>query len=325
MSDPDPVEPQSLPELLRIMDVATALRRERETAAAQLDLDQTQGRLRERLRATADATGEPVTDAEIQAAIDQYFRTLHRFEEPPRSWRTVLAHLYVRRGAVIGATAALLAVGMLGWWLFGSSAGPWSSAGREARQAARQQSELDRAWARLGDHYAAVIALAKDTNARAEAERLKANADELHRLGARDRLDEITAQLQALHARLDIAFEIQIVQRPDERSGIPRYYEDENGKRVSGYYVIVEAVDATGRRLRRLVHNAEDGEKRRVQTWGEQVPKAVWDRIAADKRSDGVLDEKLFAMKRRGALDEEIVLTGTDGKPLVRGRQITEW
>lgn len=65
-----PLADASMHDMLRIMDVASALRRERETAEAVLDVATAKQKLRERLLATAAAAGEPVTAAEVDAAID---------------------------------------------------------------------------------------------------------------------------------------------------------------------------------------------------------------------------------------------------------------
>lgn len=104
MSQPETVsqpgntaESLSLAETLRIMDVASALRRERELAKRALDADQVQEQLRARLQAAATVTGEAVTTAEIDAAIDHYYANLHAFREPARNLSWCLAHLYIRR------------------------------------------------------------------------------------------------------------------------------------------------------------------------------------------------------------------------------------
>ena len=81
----DPTD-ASMHDMLRILDVASTLRREREQAEAQLDLDTAKARLRERLLATAQAAGEPVTAAEVDTAIAEYFRRQHEFRDPPRGW-----------------------------------------------------------------------------------------------------------------------------------------------------------------------------------------------------------------------------------------------
>ncbi|MBC8115887.1 MAG: hypothetical protein H7062_15990, partial [Candidatus Saccharimonas sp.] len=57
----------------------------------------------------------------------------------------------------------------------------------------------------------------------------------------------------------------------------------------------------------------------------ERVPQEVYDRIKADKKADGVLNETLFAVKQRGYQNEEMKLVGPDNQPLSRLGQITKW
>ena len=109
-------EPLSLAETLRIMDVASVLRREREQAKRALSIDQVQDQLRHRLQAAAEVTGEAVTPAEIDAAIRHYYANLHAFGEPPRNLSWFLAHLYIRRFWV-GLAMAAAAVGLTAWIL----------------------------------------------------------------------------------------------------------------------------------------------------------------------------------------------------------------
>jgi len=112
-----PSEPLSLSETLRIMDVASALRREREHATRALDAEQVQEQLRQRLQATAEITGEPLSVAEIDAAIQHYYSNLHAFREPARDLRWFMAHLYIRR-FWLGLATLVATTGLAAWLLF---------------------------------------------------------------------------------------------------------------------------------------------------------------------------------------------------------------
>jgi hypothetical protein len=89
--------------------------------------------------------------------------------------------------------------------------------------------------------------------------------------------------------------------------------------------LIVEARTSDGTALKRRVHNIETGKDKEVTKWAERVPKEVYDRLARDKKEDGVLNETTFAVKRRGEAEEQVTMPGADGKPLTRLGQITEW
>ena len=104
-------EQLTLDEMSRIMDVATTLRRERARVEHQLNFDEVKSELRRRLLEAAKISGDAVTADEIDVAIDQYYDRLHTFQEPPLSFRTLLAHLYVRRTAIVAWAVGLAAAG----------------------------------------------------------------------------------------------------------------------------------------------------------------------------------------------------------------------
>lgn len=110
-------EQLSLPELIRIMDVATELRKEQEVVEEQLEIDQIKVRLRERLLEAAKVAGEPVTAEQIDAAIEDYYDKLHSFEEPKWSLSVMLAHFYVRRATIIKWVVAIGALAAAAWGL----------------------------------------------------------------------------------------------------------------------------------------------------------------------------------------------------------------
>ena len=97
----------SLNEMLRVMDVATELRKQRESVEKELAIDETRQMLRERLLAATRITGERVSETEVDTAIAQYYSTLYTFREPPASLDLRLAQAYVRRGQ-IGVTLVLM-------------------------------------------------------------------------------------------------------------------------------------------------------------------------------------------------------------------------
>ena len=109
----------TLEETLRVMDVARELRDRRETAEEMFRRDDLRGQLRDKLVRTARMSGDNVSEAEIDAAIGQYFETLHRYQDPEPGMKSFLAHCWVWRGRILAglATAATVAAGF--WFLFG--------------------------------------------------------------------------------------------------------------------------------------------------------------------------------------------------------------
>lgn len=340
--------------MLRIMDVASALRRERETAEAQLDAATAKARLRERLLATAAAAGETVTPAEVDAAIAHYFAEQHRYADPPNGLKNFLAHCWVQR---IGCVFLLILLGtftLIAIWVANSVMGdppakpvvapppvvapkvtpvpatppPVPTPVVEAPKPTPRveppkppAEDLATVWAKFEAAANAARELAADDVARASVDqvvklgRLHHEAQNLERLRmARSELDEVAT-------RLAEEYTVTIVDRQGEKSGFERLY---NG-RVSGYYLVVEALDRNGTALRRSIVNTETKNREQVTRWGEEVSQEVWERIVADKQKDGVVDENVVAKKLRGIMSEEFVLDGGRGKPIAKGRRVTKW
>jgi hypothetical protein len=113
-----PETPANVPlgEMLRIMDVARTLRQEREIAQEQFNREEARQLLRKRLQASTEITGNQVTEAEIDAAIEAYFNNLHTYRDPPWGIQVFLAHVYVRRVPVFVALM-ILAVLLAALWL----------------------------------------------------------------------------------------------------------------------------------------------------------------------------------------------------------------
>jgi hypothetical protein len=138
-------------------------------------------------------------------------------------------------------------------------------------------------------------------------------------------LSDVGAKLEALQAELELEYTLVIASQPGGQTGLDRYWTDEQGTRVSGLFVFVEARDAEGKPVSVPIENRETGRIERVSRWAEQVPQEVYDRLKADKEADGVLDEREFGVKRRGVRQVEVMLPGADGAPLVRQGQLTSW
>ena len=103
------------------MDVAREMRQQRETAEEMFRRDDLRRGLREKLMRTAQMSGDNVTEAEIDAAIEQYMATLHTYQDPEPGLKNFLAHCWIWRHRILaGATAAAAIVVATGglWFLF---------------------------------------------------------------------------------------------------------------------------------------------------------------------------------------------------------------
>ena len=87
---------------------------------------------------------------------------------------------------------------------------------------------------------------------------------------------------------------------------------------AQNYYIIVEAIGADGTVLTQEISSEEDGSTRRVDAWGVRVDKRVFNRIAADKQDDGIIQNNRIGEKRRGYLEDEYSVETSGGT-------ITHW
>jgi hypothetical protein len=100
------------------MDVARELRNQRETAEEMFRRDDLRAQLREKLMRSARVSGDDVTEEEIDAAISQYFESLHTYQEPESGWKRFMAHTWVWRGRILAGAAAVTALVGSFWFLF---------------------------------------------------------------------------------------------------------------------------------------------------------------------------------------------------------------
>ncbi len=113
-----PLENLTLQETLRVMDVAREMRDRRETAEEMFRRDDLRGALRKKLLATAQRSGDNVTEAEIDAAIGKYMETLYVFSEPEPGLSRFMAHCWVWRDRIAIGAAAVATVAGTFWFLF---------------------------------------------------------------------------------------------------------------------------------------------------------------------------------------------------------------
>ena len=310
---PARTESLSLAEMMRIMDVATEMRTQREAIEKEFAIADTKRMLREKLLKATSITGERVTEAEVDAAIEAYFSTLYTYQEPKTNLSVILARIYVRRDHL--ATMTLLAVTLLltGWWTMHIATTKFSSTARATRKSNRIEKEIH---AELSH----IRSLARESSVTDELAQWEGEAKVARENLDTETLTSIETRLSDLTIRLNEVYEVRILADPLKWSGFPRYFEGQ-----PAFYLIVYAKNERGEPVRRTIENAETHKTSSVDQWAEQVPKEVYDRIAADKKADGILNETLFSVKRRGYRDEEIRIPGADGKPLQRLGQITEW
>ncbi len=158
-----------------------------------------------------------------------------------------------------------------------------------------------------------------DPDALKAARELATAAESAISSGQLDSAQSAVAQLGDYLDFVRSAFVLRIVSRPGMKSGIDRYYTDASGKRVAGYYVIVEALDASGRPIRQSIRNEEDGSLKQTSIWGERISKDVYEKIKKDKLDNGRIDQNVVGAKQAGSAKIDYTMI-----PTSEGR-ITRW
>lgn len=307
---PDGAAP-SLDEVMLAMDVVDTIRHQEGLAVRELGQADRDRALKDRLRQLYESQGLAVTDDILEAGIAALKESRFTYTPPRPGFDVTLARLWVRRGAVAKVVAAVALVAVLagGWFA-------WSS-GEADRAAEAARTELTETLpARLDAAVAAARAEARDSAAVTAVDTAEADARAALVRQDAEATRASVAALETLRAELVRTYQIRVVSRPGDPSGVFRIPDVNEGAR--NYYLVVEAVTPDGSVLSLPVTSEEDGQTRTVAKWGVRVPEAVFDRIRRDKEADGIVDEAVIGEKPRGSL-------GVAWSVPVGGGSITEW
>jgi len=157
----------------------------------------------------------------------------------------------------------------------------------------------------------------------AETQTLKTTARDIYAAGEIALVDKnitaaetAVAELNDLGRALGQSYQLRIVSRYGEASGI--YLDSLSDSNVRNFYLIVEAVDATGNVLRVNIEDERDKITEAVTKFGVRVPQSVFNAVAADKRDDQIIQDDILGRKERGVLTPQLKFDGPVG-------YIVEW
>ena len=301
-----------LDDVMLSMDVVDTLRQNERIVERELNDATRRAELIERLRQIYRGQGIEVPDHILEQGVKALEERRFVYEPPKPGPMVWLATVYVTRrewGRWLGGGLAVFLAIWLGW----QAVYVWP----QARKAEQTRIELNETLPdRLNTAYETVDAETGDATILARATQLrdaglaavKAQQLEPARKAAQD--------LSALLNELRLAFEVKIVSRSGELSGlwrIPRVNPDSRN-----YYLVVEALDADGDALEREILNEETGKRERVTKWAVRVAKSVFDRVQDDKLDDGIIQNAVIGRKRRGELE-------IDWRVDIRGGALTQW
>ena len=293
-----------LDDVMLAMDVVDTLRHRQLLVERELNAEDRDKRMIERLREIYTSQGIDVPDHVLEEGVSALEQNRFVYDPPAGGFQNRLARLYVKRrrwGKPLLMVVAAVCIVWLAYALIIS--------GPAERRLAALPDELTA-------RHQAVAELAKDPEATARANTLLAQGQNALRDNRTDVAQQVVGQLRELQEELDREYEIRIVSRPGELSGVFRIPDANLNAR--NYYIVVEAVTTEGSTLQRQIVNEEDGKTYQVSKWAVRVDVDTFEKIAADKKDDGIIQNNVFAVKSRGQLSPQYRFPTT-------GRAITSW
>jgi hypothetical protein len=303
---------QSLDDVMLAMDVVDTIRHTELIVERELSEGQRDEALRNRLREIYRGQGIEVTDRVIDEGIKALKESRFVYTPSPPSLNRTLAEFWIDRGR-IGKWLGIVVGGLLLLWgvyQFGVVA-PRQQAAESAR--VELSETLPRSLQAAHD---GVMAEAKVPEAQSQANMLLNDGKSALARGDVERARQAVSDLEALRQKLVQTYELRIVSREGEDTGVWR--EPEINTLARNYYLIVEAIGANGRALTLPITSEENQKTENVSIWGARVPQDVFERVRADKSDDGIVQASRLGQKLRGELEPRYDMR-------VLGGTITDW
>jgi hypothetical protein len=297
-------EPRKLDDVMLAMDVVDTLRHRTRIVDMELNESAREEQLVARLKEIYGAQGIEVPDRILKDGVKALAEQRFVYRPPRDRFSVRLAKAYVNRKRWLPqmvTAVGLLAAIAVGFQLlvFGPMNAEWQnmpntiSAELAEGQALATDPVIDAQLASLA----------------AEGQRAVANGD---RDAARTQLKT----LQGMNDQLAQEYDIRIVSRPDEDTGFWRQANDQPN--AMNYYLVVEAVAPGGRVLKVPIRSVEEQTTESVSLWAQRVDKATFDRVGAEKASNGMVVNDILGRKTRGELEPAFDTP-------VPGGAITQW
>jgi hypothetical protein len=292
-----------LEDIMAAMDVVDTLRHDQSIAERELDGESRRKRLLERLRNMYAAQGIDVPDHVLEEGIDALEQERFQYIPVTPSWRTKLARVWVNRGrwgkplGIVGAIALVL---YALYFVF------------EVMPLRALKANLP---TEISLNLQQISELAKNPDI---TEQAKLHAADARRAIANDDYDEaqdIVEDMQVLKHQLGLVYDIRVISRENENSGV---FRNPPGNNVRNFYLIVEAIDQKNQVVELMIVNQENNKVERKKTWGLRVEESTFYRISSDKLDDGIIQNNQVGRKLAGYLKPEYSIPTT-------GATITEW
>lgn len=301
-----------LDDLMMAMDVVDTLRHEETLVLKELDTEDRDRRMVERLREVYAAQGIEVPDHILKSGVEGLKEDRFVYAPPGSGFQRTLALAYIHRSVWskwFAAVCVALVLAGAGWHFL-------VTVPREQAAQALQVELAQTLPARLSALTDRVSSLTSSEDALTRARTLGDDGRAAAAEGNADAARQAVAALEDLATTLAAEFEIHIVSRPGTPTGVTRI-PDVN-RSTQNYYLIVEALDRDGNTLTRRIVSEEDGTAEEISMWGQRVSSALFDRVRQDKQDDGIVQDTHIGRKTRGE-------TGVDWQNGVQEGAITTW
>jgi len=293
-----------LEDLMVAMDVVDTVRHRDLMIDRELDSGGRRQRLLARLRQIYEAQGIEVSDAALAAGVDALEEDRFKYEPTANSFSAQLARIYVRRSRWLKPVLGVLALGLLIWVVWYATVGL-----PEARRLELLPTKIASAHTRIN-------AVSDSDTVTQRANSLLAQAKQAIAAKEIRNAENLHEQMRSLLRDLETSYEVRIVSRPNEISGVWRVPDVNPDAR--NFYLIVEAVTPAGDIIPVSIKNEEDGRIQQKSMWGLRVSEEVFEAVVADKRDDGIIQDDIVGIKQVGELDPEYRVPTT-------GATITSW
>lgn len=294
-----------LEDIMVAMDVVDTLRHREGMVERELDADSRRQRLLERLRNMYAEQGLDVPDHILEEGIKALDEDRFKYYSTKKSFSTLLARIYVSRKQWGIPLAVVLLAGCV---FYG---------GNYVLNERPQQLAIQALPMSLQQTYTEIKALAKQPVIAEQAQELQTSAAAALQNNKPDVAQSLLAEMEGMLAQLRVNYQIRIVSRPGEQSGVWRIPDVNSNAR--NYYLIVEAIDNTNKVLILPVVSEESGKRSDVDKWGIRVDMRTFNAVAADKRDDGIIQENIVGDKPAGYLLPRYNISITEGAT------ITQW
>ncbi|MEL6225718.1 MAG: DUF6384 family protein [Pseudomonadota bacterium] len=301
-----------LDDIMIAMDVVDTLRHDDRIVARELNDDARREDLIKRLKEIYAGQGMEVPDRILEEGVRALEEDRFIYKPPSPSFARTFAEWYVTRmswgryvaGALIGLTLLLAAN-----YAFVQRPRALNA---EARQT-ELKTMLPAAFASL---MTSIQSETQDQAVIARARALETSGRNAAREGKLSEARAAKEQLDALLGDLRAEYQIRVVSRQGELSGLWRI--PEANPETYNFYLVVEAINVQGEVVPQMIPNEETSRRERVATWAVRVPREVLVAVEKDKSDDGILQNAIVGRKTRGTLDRDWSIP-------VAGGFITRW